>query len=263
MRHEKALLAAMFFFIAVGRPFAQSAASPAEIVTKDPTAMKLLTSAIAAAGGLSAASSVQDYTATGTVVYHWAGKDVQGDATVRGRGLSQLRFDATLPDGIRSWAINGGKGTLSEPDGTRSVISYHSAKALEGMIYPLARIIAGLADPTISISDKGIVGLGSQQLRQIHFHEVLANKTLERLGDADYFIDPSTLLIVGLHDNTHPANDLLRDIPHGVYFSDFRTVQGLTIAFSISETVDTQTIWSVHFQSLAFNSGLPDATFEF
>ncbi len=38
-------------------------------------------------------SSVQDFTASGTITYYWAGQQVQGPATVRGRGTDQFRLD--------------------------------------------------------------------------------------------------------------------------------------------------------------------------
>ena len=41
-------------------------------MTKDPQAVALLTQFLNAAGGLSAISSIQDFTGTGTITYNWA-----------------------------------------------------------------------------------------------------------------------------------------------------------------------------------------------
>src|SRR5690242_5739911 len=71
-------------------------------VQRDPLALAVLTQAVAAAGGTDAIASIQDFTASGTITYFWAGQGVHGPVTLRGVGTQQFRLDANLPEGTRS-----------------------------------------------------------------------------------------------------------------------------------------------------------------
>lgn len=92
------------------------------VTASDAQAVSIASQALAAAGGLQNLSVLQDYTAKGQITYYWAGKEVQGAVTLRGRGLDQFRLDANLPEGARSWAVSHGMGKLLSTDGTEKPI---------------------------------------------------------------------------------------------------------------------------------------------
>jgi hypothetical protein len=236
--------------------------------TKDPSAVSVLTQVLNTAGGASAVRAVQDYTATGDITYYWAGEDVLGSATLRGKGVSAFRLDANLPSGTRSWCVLNGEGKLMEADGKITSIPVHNALRLGVLSFPLRRIAALVIDPSISIYDRGSVQMGARQFRQIRFEQPVPSAadpdgSVGRLGTFDVFIDPASNLIVGLHDQTHPTRSMNVDIPHALYFSDYRAVNGVLMPFLISEWMGGQRIWSVQLASMTFNTGLADSDFQF
>jgi hypothetical protein len=133
---------------------------------------------------------------------------------------------------------------------------------------PLRKVIAARANPSSSLSY-----LGLQQLEGGSFHDIRAlrpvlpgadpKKPEGRLGQADIFVDSTTLQLVGIHDLTHPASDLKTEIPHALYFSDFRRVSGLLLPFAISEYISNQRIWKLQLASVQVSTDLSDADFQF
>jgi len=59
---------------------------------RDTSAIAFLTQVLTAAGGTAALSSVQDFTATGTITHNWDDNPEQGQLTVKARGLTQFRL---------------------------------------------------------------------------------------------------------------------------------------------------------------------------
>lgn len=235
---------------------------------KDPRAVATLTQVLNAAGGAAAIRAVQDFTATGSITYYWAGDEVRGTATLRGKGISAFRLDAALPSGARSWFVLNGDGKLRDTDGNVTDIPLHNALGLAALSVPLQRVAANANDASFSIYDKGVVQMGGQQFRQIRFEQPVPAKTdpdgsIGRLGTFDLFIDPLSNLIVGLHDQTHPVVSMNIDIPRALYFSDYRSVNGVLMPFSISEWIGGQRVWSLQLTSITVNTGLTEADFQF
>jgi hypothetical protein len=72
----------------------------------------------------------------------------------------------------------------------------------------------------------------------------------------DFFIDASTFQVVMSQDV------LPKGIPHQIRYSDFRTVNGLLVPFSISEEIAGQQDCLIQLSQVALNTGLADALFE-
>src|SRR5208282_4750375 len=117
-----------FLSLAICAHAAPQTPQPAQVApTRDPQAVSILSQALAAAGGVSAVSVVQDFTGTGTITYYWANQEVSGQATVRGLGTSDFRLDAQLPQGARSWLVTALQGATKNVDGTTTAIQYSNA----------------------------------------------------------------------------------------------------------------------------------------
>src|SRR5258708_10191611 len=89
----------------------QQTAHPA--IQRDDQAVTVLRNAVSAAGSAELLGAVRDFKGSGKITYYWAGEEVQGDVTVLGRGTTQFRLDASLPEGVRSLTVNGGDGFVS------------------------------------------------------------------------------------------------------------------------------------------------------
>jgi hypothetical protein len=233
--------------------------------TVDPQALNLITASIGAMGGAQG-TAVQDFTATGNVTYYWAGKEENGTATVRGKGLNELRFDSVLANGTRSWAVNAGSGSLRDTNGKITPIPFHDAITLGSLIFPFARLQALSTDSSASLSYGGTSSVENQSFEHVGVHKnVFATDpdgSGNRLMDADLYFDPTTHLLVGIHDQTHPTRSMTVNVPHAIYFSDYRAVSGVMVPFNVSEYVGGQKVWTLQLSDVNFNSGLTDTDFQ-
>jgi hypothetical protein len=228
-------------------------------VTKDAQAVGIATQALAVAGGMPAITGITDYTGTGNIAYHWP-QDVQGTVTVRGKGLAQFRLDAKLPSGVRSEATDGFT-TINNEDG--SVKELHTQPPLypARLALPYLQLRAALISPMLSVLYKGSVDIDGRQVQDIQIQRILLGssdqtRTIRDYLTMDFFIDPSTFQVVMMQDVV-PFHRV-----HQIRYGDFRLVSGVSVPFSIGETIMGQETWLLHLDQMSFNSALQDSDFQ-
>ena len=89
----------------------------ASSITQDARALNVLNQALTAGGGAQAIAAISDYTGTGNITYY-PGGPTQGTVTVIGTSSQEFRMDATVPSGLRSWAVHDGIVTTKNESGT-------------------------------------------------------------------------------------------------------------------------------------------------
>ncbi len=234
---------------------------------RDPQTLAVLAQALNAAGGLTALTVIQDFAASGTITYFWAGEDVKGSVKVRGRGLDQFRLDASLPQGLRSWAVNNGSGVLKEIDGTNHSIRYHNAVNLGSLTLPFVAIAAPLQDSTVSVSGLALVDADGRKALQVRVQRNFDSTTdpdgtLTRLSARDFFFDPNTFQLLKIQQMTHPSETFTEDYAQEILFSDYRLVNGISVPFAITERIAGQRTWTIQLDLISFNQSLSDADFQ-
>jgi hypothetical protein len=237
-------------------------------VTRDAQALVFLQSALTAVGGSVAVASIQDVTATGSVTHYWSSSPQSGTVTIKIRGIGQIRQDEQLTSGTQAWAVSNGLGSFKHANGKITPIPFHDAINLGALTTPILRLAAAVADTNTDIIDKGVVTVQTQQFRQIRIHKNAVASTTDadgsanRIQTADYFFDPNTYQLVGVQDQTHPVKSMTRNIAHAVYFSDYRSINGVSLPFSVTEYIGGQKTWSIQLSAFSFNTGLTDADFQ-
>jgi len=256
--------------VAAGDPNAMPVAA-----TRDLQAISLLAQSInVAVGHAQGWGAIQDFVATGTITYFWAGEAVPGPATLRGRAPDQFRLDADLPDsaacvgcpGTRSYVINHGWGVLKGPDRTLARLPFHNTVNIGILSFPYPTIAALVADPSTFINYLGAASLNGRPVYRIRMQRRLAATTdpdgaLSSLCTTDYFVDAQSSLILRTLDLTHPDETPLRSYAHEVEFDGYSSVNGIQFPRVVREKVDGQTIWEVQLSTISFNVGLTDADF--
>ncbi len=232
----------------------------------DPQAVAVLTQAINAAGGAARLGAIQDFTAPGSITYFWAGAQVRGGATVRGRGWDQFRLDANIPDGTRSHAVSHGVGALNDTSGRVNPIPYHNTINMGILTFPYLGILVRLSDRLTIISYVGLVSSGGRQLHQVrvqrHFPPPAdPRETLANLCLTDYFVDSTSYLVIKTIDMTHPVRTLTESYAHEIDFENYATVNGVSVPMLVREKIAGQTIWELHLTGISFNVGLTDTDF--
>jgi len=234
---------------------------------RDAQAVNVLTRCLAAAGGTQAISAIQDFTGTGTITYFWAGQHVQGSVTTRGKGIDEFRLDANLPTGMRSWAVQDGAGSLKDSSGNVTAIPFANAVNLGALTVPILEVNAVLNDPAVAISYVGQVTLNGKQVYDIRIQrnfdsQTDPNGTLSKFRSRDFFIDSASFQIVETKDMTHPTDRTTDQYSHAVVFSDYQSIAGVLVPFSVTEEVTGQQTWTITLTSMNFNTGLTDSDFE-
>jgi hypothetical protein len=242
--------------------FPSAARTPASI----PQPVAILTQALNAAGGTFGLSLIQDFTATGTITYFWAGDQVQGPATIRARGFNQFRLDAGLPSGMRTEVINRGAGQLKGSDGNLISLPLHNTVNLGILTFPYLSLSAALGDPLTTTLYVGLVDLAGRQAFQIRTQRNFAlgidpQGIVSGLTVTDYFVDTATNLLLKVSDMTHPEETLTRSFPHDLEFENYTQTNGANFPMLVREKIDGQTIWELHLSAVTFNGGLTDSDF--
>jgi hypothetical protein len=258
-----------FLFVAVlARP--QQAISSQQLQSppaapQDPQGLAILTQAITAAGGIQALAVVQDFTATGMITYYWAGDEVRGVVTLRGRGPGQFRLDANLPKGLESWVVSNGVGVVTE-GGENRPIEYANAVNLGSLTFPYAYLAAAIRDSSTSISYMGLEPRSGATALHVRLRKLLPldmdpQGLTSKLTVRDFFIDPVTFQVVGSLDMLHPKYQPLVNRPHEMRFADYRSVEGILVPFSITEITIGQRTFVIQLEQIHFNTGLQDVDF--
>jgi hypothetical protein len=245
-----------------------SAQQSTPTVQRDPQAVNILNQCLAAAGGTQAISAIQDFTGSGKITYFWAGQQVSGSVTVRGLGIPLFRLDAQLPSGTRSWLVTGLQGTIKNADGTTTAIPYSNAVNLGSLTFPYAGILNALNDSSVSVSTIGTTTVNGRQGTVIQVQQTFSSTDdptgdLAKFNTKNYVIDSQTFAILETQDTTWSDDGRMRPIQHEVIFSNFTTVSGLSIPFSIAEKLGGQQTWSLQLSSISFNTSLATSVFQF
>jgi hypothetical protein len=264
MRVARLLLSLLIVFSSSPRLNSQQSTTS---VQRDPQALLVLQQCLSAAGSPTALSAIRDVTGLGNITYYWAGQQVQGTLTARGRGAGQFRLDSALSAGSRSWAVSNGDGSLKETDGTLHSIPYHNAINLGGVTFPFFAITAALQNSSTTVVDLGLVSAEGRQARQIRVQQNFPSAAdpqgiFSKLTLRDFFLDVSTLRLIKIRDVTHPVQTFMEDYPHEFLFSDYRLVNGVLAPFAISETINGQQTWTIQLNQVTFDSGLTDSDFQ-
>lgn len=238
----------------------------AQETTSDAQGVAFLTQTLNAVGGAQALATVQDFTATGTITYYWAGEAVQAPATVKVKGGHRFRLDAKLPEGTRTWVINYGTSFLREADGKVIEIPAHNTINLGIPTFPFYKIEAALSDSLSVVTYQGQTSDAQGPLHNLrvqrHFSaETDPDGSLARLCVADYFIDAQTGLLFKIMDMTHPNDNVEEDLPHELIFANYVTVKGINVPMFVREKVFGQAVWDLQLANVSFNTGLTDLDF--
>jgi hypothetical protein len=247
-----------------------STATPPQPVS-DPQALSVLNQALSVAGGAQAVTAISDYTASGKIVYYPSGQ-VDGTVTVMGTNSQELRIDATLPAGVRSWAVHDGIVTTKTESGTidsfgsnanlpsSDAYPYETPLFAAGLLFPVEPLAVLTSHEIFSILYNGTTQVDGHAVYDIvvHLDPSGSSSAGTQLGSGptrEIFVDTTTFQIVMVRDR------LPRDVRQEVHYSDYRAIDGVLMPFSVTESIDGQAIWSIQLNQITFNSGLQASAF--
>lgn len=232
---------------------------------RDKEAVNIFSASIKAGGGEAALSKVEDFTATGSITYFWAGREVKGQAALKGNSRDEFRMDSNISSGIRSVVAGKNAAKITEANGDSREIPFHNTINLAALNFPFISILKALDDRSTSLRMLGQVTIDGHSAYQIRTQRTFLNSKndiLSQLSTKDFFIDTASFLPVSTRWMSHPPDDYHRDFPQQVMYRDFRTVDGILVPFWISEMLSGQKTWFFQADAVSLNSGLPSSVFE-
>ncbi|HTF24738.1 MAG TPA: hypothetical protein VK937_12605 [Candidatus Limnocylindria bacterium] len=253
-----------FFFILASSPRLRSQSTPTP--QRDPQALVILQRCLSAGGGAQAFSTIQDFLASGTITYHWAGQDVVGTVTAQGKGLTEFRLDSVLPEGTRSFKVVGTAGSITTEDRKISALPYSGLMTAPNLTFPGARVASALNNSAIALQFLGLVPFESAQAYQIRVSPPLDSSLTPpsgatQFGSFDIYVDPTTYQILELSESIWVANSI-QSLPHAIRYSNYRPAGSVVAPYQISELVNGQETWSISLSSISLNNSLSDSIFK-
>jgi len=239
----------------------------------DSPALALSSLATAAMAG----KTVEDLTLTGTATRVAGSEKETGPATLKAMASGETSMDVAFPSGRRTevYALSprGPQGAWTGPDGKPHPVSFHNLLVDPGWFAPLLtlqRINSQAQGVTVSFS--GNVDRNGQSLNGLHGtlpvpgpdasrHPAWMLTLLQQASQFDLYIDSATMLPAEMAFNGHPDNDVRRDLPVRVRYSEYRAVNGIQVPFRIRKYVNNSLILDVKIETAVFNTGLSASEF--
>lgn len=238
---------------------------------QDSQAISVLNQALSTAGGAQALGQISDYTGTGNITYDDSATPIQGTVIIKGLITGgYIRIDATLPTGVRSWAVDNGivstKTELGEvssfalPSNVPSSDAFPYATPLfpSSLVFPTLPLGTIVANQGFNITYNGTTQVDGHSVHDIQLHRFFPGTSISvpiPSQSRELFIDTTTLQIVMMRDLL-PGNVLQE-----THFANYQAVNGLLMPFEITEVVGGQQVWSIQLNQISFNSGLQDSAF--
>lgn len=220
---------------------------------------------------LTGGKSIADVTLSGNVRRIAGSNDESGSGTLKAIAGDAARIDLSLPSGQRSEILNGTTvppaGAWSGSDRVSHPIAYHNLLIDSAWFFPAFAVGQFLASGNYIISYVGQETRGGQSVQHLTAYQSSTVQTppgtpsFSHLTQMDLYLDSSTLLPATLDFNVHPDNDMGRDIPVEIRFSDYRTVNGLQIPFHIQKFLNNSLLLDFQAQTVTPNSGLSSTAF--
>jgi hypothetical protein len=247
----------LFCFPSLAQQTQSGTAAPA----KDPQTITIANKALAAAGGIPAITAITDYTASGTVTYH-ENQDVPGTVKVTGLGLSNFREDATLPTGVRSFAMSNGQAAVKNENGTSGHLDFNYQIPLmtSSVVVPQWQLAAALNDPLFGLSYKGTTAIDGYAVYDVRIQLIPPgppdpNGVVAEYFGADFFIDTTTFQVRMTQDV------VIRHFVRKIRYSNYKPMNGVVVPFSIDEEINGRPAQTIQLDQIGFNTGLQESAF--
>ena len=232
----------------------------------DPQAIAIATKSVFAMTG---GTSVSDATLNATVTWI-AGSDYEtGTGTFSAKGISESRVDLNLSDQAESEVRTSSQGTPSgqwkKAANAVAPSAQHNCWTDAAWFFPALSSLSQVANPNFIFSYIGQEQHNEIATVHIRVTQLLPGDTpklnLSRLSRMDFYLDPNSFLPIAITFNTHPDEDVNRDIPEEIRFAGFQSVNGVQVPFHIQQLFNGTLLMDVIVNNANINTGLSDTEF--
>jgi hypothetical protein len=189
---------------------------------------------------------------------------VLSPATLTVRDGDSFRLDVQASEGNRSFRIEGGIGQVLESDGKKHVIPPITARSFL-VAFPHL-LIPGFPEAQTILLDRGLVTIEAGSLHRLTVIETVLLDSLHTqssTGVLDLYFDPTSHLLVKSAQYVQLDS---RDRAHYlqvISYSNYQTVEGVQIPFTISQTLNGQKQWALNLAEVHLHPTLDKSYFRF
>ena len=216
--------------------------------------------------GRAALQSVHDFRESGEVTYNWGTEPQHGTAIVSAIGASDFRLDFHLPGLDTSWFVSDGQGKFSQMGKTKA-LPLHAGANRGSLTLPAIRLTEAARGKFrfsyVERATRDGHDLYHLRAEKIPSAREAKDKAVSELETVDYFVDSNSFLIVRTEDVAHPPENMEIKQFHAIDYSDYRSVDGVQVPFSISEHIGNAETWSLQLNEVSLNAGIRRSDIEF
>jgi outer membrane lipoprotein-sorting protein len=214
-------------------------------------ASDILKKMVEAQGGKKAIEKIKDMTSSGTMELTQMG--MTGSITIYKKEPDKVRMDIEVMgmimtqayDGETSWWVNPQTGSREEMPEQQAEDMKRTALGIDAYIYP--------EKYGISFAYKG-----KEKIEEKEY--LVLEQTFSDGYKSTLYIDPKTYLTYKSKSTT--VNQMGVEVEQETFESDFKKVNGITIAYSMIIIQDGEEFMKLTLTEVTFNSGLEDSLFK-
>lgn len=231
---------------------------------RDPTALALVNQALALLNG---GTSLTDVTLDATVTY-LPGPDQQtGTATLQAIGDSESLLVLTLSGGAQQEVRNGQQGAWVNADSSIFTEATHNCWVDSTWFFPglvFTSVSANAQTALINLGETTWNGTSANEIQLYQFppgHTPTMTAVIQSLSTEEVYLDPLTASPLAIDFNTHADSDATTNLPVEIQFSNYQTVNGMSVPFHVQKYVGGSLFLDVVVTSVTVNSGLSQSLF--
>jgi hypothetical protein len=118
-----------------------------------------------------------------------------------------------------------------------------------------------LGDDVGQETKQGIAVQHVQIARLLPAQSVAATALIQRLSQADVYLDAASYLPVAVAFDVHPDNDAGLDIPVEIQFAGWRAGSGIQVPSRIQKLIEGSLVLDLAVGTALVNSGIPQTDF--
>jgi hypothetical protein len=266
--NRHALLFTVAFLFASGLVTGAPAQTATVAVTKDSTAISLVSNALNAMTPM----TVNDVTLTGQVLSDASGDGESGMLTFMALNGGDANLAYSLATGPRSEIINPAsepQAAWSGTDGVWHKTAIHNTWTPAAWFAPVLILESALTDPQLAIQNLGSASLNGQSVQHLRIWRVLTSTSgapatlalIQSLSTVDLYLDAASKLPVALDFNLHPDSNAGTNIPVEIRYSNWQKSTGTLMPFHIQKFFNGELLDDISVSSAIVNSGLSSSSF--
>lgn len=243
--------------------------TPPAPAPRDAQAVLVLQRSLAA---LTGTVTVNDVTLTGTVNRIAGSDNESGTATLKATAVGQSRIDLSLSSGQQSEVIGISQtravGSWRGTDGAWHSMVAHNLFGDPTWFFPTFLISRTLSNASYAISPMDAETQNGVAVEHIKIYQPQSGPTtasatlIQGLSQIDLYLNPSTLMPVSIAFNTHADNNALVNIPIEIQFSNYQTVQGVSVPYHVQKYIQNGLALDVTVTGVQVNTGLSATDFQ-